>query len=319
MKDETLLPCPFCGSPAEHYPDGDMEGYSIMCSHQKGPCNMWAFGYETPEEAERAWNTRDALQSGNSAQPVTVPDGYVLVSADFIDTVKQAFKEVGDRKSFPGHAHDVPGVWDSDNGEKANKPCAQCAMWSKLHDMLAAAPKSSHFRENANSSTELFREIGETSTKCWCRTCRPVTMNDMRFVVCPDCGNKRCPKANDHRNACTGSNEPGQPGSAYPDAPKVPGSQLTPTTEDRLQKAIVDSCMVFLHGCGSLSKNYECDFSDSETELYFCIADVAKKIGVVEEAGNRRWSLSQQMKEEINGVYRKYAMRIMEAAPKVKP
>ncbi|HHZ8175798.1 TPA: hypothetical protein ACWMDY_000595 [Klebsiella pneumoniae] len=53
---------------------------------------------------------------------------------------------------------------------------------------------------------------------CWCRTCRPVTLNDMRFVVCPDCGNKRCPRANDHRNACTGSNEPGQEGSAYPDA-----------------------------------------------------------------------------------------------------
>ncbi|EDS7120630.1 DUF551 domain-containing protein [Salmonella enterica subsp. enterica] len=55
---------------------------------------------------------------------------------------------------------------------------------------------------------------------CWCRTCRPVTMSDMRFVVCPDCGNKRCPHANDHRNACTGSNEPGQEGSAYPAAPQ---------------------------------------------------------------------------------------------------
>ncbi|MCS5781491.1 hypothetical protein LNP24_18950 [Klebsiella pneumoniae subsp. pneumoniae] len=28
---------------------------------------------------------------------------------------------------------------------------------------------------------------------CWCCTCRPVVLNDMRFVVCPDCGNKRCP------------------------------------------------------------------------------------------------------------------------------
>ncbi|EPY7325312.1 hypothetical protein ACXEI5_002597 [Klebsiella quasipneumoniae] len=55
---------------------------------------------------------------------------------------------------------------------------------------------------------------------CWCRTCRPVVLNDMRFVVCPDCGNKRCPRANDHRNACTGSNEPGQEGSAYPTAPQ---------------------------------------------------------------------------------------------------
>ena len=55
---------------------------------------------------------------------------------------------------------------------------------------------------------------------CSCRNCRPVTMTDMRFVVCPDCGNKRCPHANDHRNACTGSNEPGQEGSAYPAAPQ---------------------------------------------------------------------------------------------------
>lgn len=55
---------------------------------------------------------------------------------------------------------------------------------------------------------------------CWCRTCRPVVWNDMRFVVCPECGNKRCPRANDHRNACTGSNETGQEGSAYPAAPQ---------------------------------------------------------------------------------------------------
>ena len=55
---------------------------------------------------------------------------------------------------------------------------------------------------------------------CWCRACRPVTISDMRFVVCPECGNKRCPHANDHCNACTGSNEPGQEGSAYPAAPQ---------------------------------------------------------------------------------------------------
>ncbi|GAB0504991.1 hypothetical protein KU15F69_18790 [Escherichia coli] len=55
---------------------------------------------------------------------------------------------------------------------------------------------------------------------CSCLTFRPVTFSDSRFVVCPECGNKRCPHANDHRNACTGSNEPGQEGSAYPAAPQ---------------------------------------------------------------------------------------------------
>ncbi|MEH4965244.1 hypothetical protein PO428_21905 [Escherichia coli] len=57
----------------------------------------------------------------------------------------------------------------------------------------------------------------------WCRTCRPVTISDMRFVVCPECGNKRCPRANNHMNACTRSNEPGQEGSAYPAAPQQEG------------------------------------------------------------------------------------------------
>jgi len=70
--------------------------------------------------------------------------------------------------------------------------------------------------------TEIFRIHGYKSapqepTKCWCHTCRPVTMFDMRFVVCPECGNKRCPHANDHRHACSGSNKPGQEGSAYPE------------------------------------------------------------------------------------------------------
>lgn len=36
-----------------------------------------------------------------------------------------------------------------------------------------------------------------------------------RMFLCETCGNKRCPRAADHRHACTGSNEPGQPGSLY--------------------------------------------------------------------------------------------------------
>jgi len=41
----------------------------------------------------------------------------------------------------------------------------------------------------------------------------PLTMS--RFIVCPECGNKRCPKATDHNLNCTNSNEPGQNGSRY--------------------------------------------------------------------------------------------------------
>lgn len=35
------------------------------------------------------------------------------------------------------------------------------------------------------------------------------------MYLCPTCGNKRCPKATDHRLDCTNSNEPGQVGSRY--------------------------------------------------------------------------------------------------------
>ncbi len=72
------------------------------------------------------------------------------------------------------------------------------------HDLYAS-------RLSGNSEQpEPVSNRDELPAKCWCQTCRPVTMNDMRFVVCPECGNKRCPRANDHRNACTGSNAPGQ-------------------------------------------------------------------------------------------------------------
>ena len=41
----------------------------------------------------------------------------------------------------------------------------------------------------------------------------PVTSSKM--ILCPICGNKRCPHATDHELSCTKSNNPGQAGSAY--------------------------------------------------------------------------------------------------------
>lgn len=35
------------------------------------------------------------------------------------------------------------------------------------------------------------------------------------MVLCPKCGNKRCPHATNHQHECTQSNEPGQQGSIY--------------------------------------------------------------------------------------------------------
>jgi Zn finger protein HypA/HybF involved in hydrogenase expression len=62
--------------------------------------------------------------------------------------------------------------------------------------------------------------------QCWCHTCHKdhfvpmfgikVPYSRTLMILCPKCRNKRCPHANDHNNACTNSNDTGQPGSAYP-------------------------------------------------------------------------------------------------------
>ena len=131
--------------------------------------------------------------------PVSAPDE---ATPDNIQMLASTFAPCG-----------VTYQWDRDECNAAADSWNACRA-----AMLQGAEPD--FREISNSSTKHFRENAETSTKCWCRTCRPVTFADSHFVVCPECGNKRCPHANDHRHACTGSNEPGQEGSAYPAAPQ---------------------------------------------------------------------------------------------------
>jgi hypothetical protein len=68
-----------------------------------------------------------------------------------------------------------------------------------------------------------MQELTEMATECGCHRCLierkveyeglPIAM--VRMVLCPICGNKRCPHASDHRLECTGSNDPGQKGSVY--------------------------------------------------------------------------------------------------------
>lgn len=53
---------------------------------------------------------------------------------------------------------------------------------------------------------------------CGCHTCNPI-LGRVRMILCEVCGNKRCPHATNHRNDCTGSNAPGQPGSIFAASP----------------------------------------------------------------------------------------------------
>ena len=87
-------------------------------------------------------------------------------------------------------------------GDNGYACCEGGPCQADLHNERIAAPPPQAVRE----------------PQCWCLTCRPMRLDDpysIRMALCPTCGNKRCPKANDHRNACTNSNEPGQPGSSW--------------------------------------------------------------------------------------------------------
>lgn len=85
--------------------------------------------------------------------------------------------------------------------------------------------------EKLRQWSDIFKKM-KIVFECGCRRCSEKRYNENindgqcgldsfltsglnRMVVCPTCGNKRCPHATDHNYACTNSNEPGQEGSDY--------------------------------------------------------------------------------------------------------
>jgi hypothetical protein len=82
-------------------------------------------------------------------------------------------------------------------------------------DFVASFYKRTSWQEQLLS--ENHKALASISAgACGCHSCiSGRNENALHMVLCSICGNKRCPHANDHRNTCTGSNEPGQKGSAY--------------------------------------------------------------------------------------------------------
>lgn len=86
-------------------------------------------------------------------------------------------------------------------------------------------PFSVDHKTYSNNWDAIFGKKTEPAKKpdCYCYNClkdytEPGSVFPYvtsRMIVCPTCGNKRCPHSTDHTLACTGSNEPGQPGSRY--------------------------------------------------------------------------------------------------------
>jgi ssDNA-binding Zn-finger/Zn-ribbon topoisomerase 1 len=59
-KLETLLPCPFCGGPAE-IQDGGFRSYRVTCSDYEGCVKFMRVSFDDPDchsKLVRAWNRR---------------------------------------------------------------------------------------------------------------------------------------------------------------------------------------------------------------------------------------------------------------------
>lgn len=71
-------------------------------------------------------------------------------------------------------------------------------------------------KAQAASISKLLAAGPLQSPTCWCENCDTAANGGLcsRMSLCPECGNKRCPRATHHDNACTGSNEPRQADSS---------------------------------------------------------------------------------------------------------
>ena len=118
----------------------------------------------------------------------------------------------------------------NDGGE----PVKNATYWKRQCNLLQSSLtnlQSSLYHANEQIK---YLESHLVTTEDGCGNCHACLVNVMennlpitfqRMILCPECGNKRCPKASNHRYQCTGSNEIGQKGSIYTHPAKTINNQ----------------------------------------------------------------------------------------------
>lgn len=198
------------------YPDGSA-GIQAMRIALDGMNRRAAMLQGADTELQRKAAIHDALCQKYNVESLT----------DFVDWQRNHIAELEAAPPAPVGPGETAVMPDYQGYTMTQRECFQAGKKAGLAEAVTTAYKLRDAVEtirNSGIAIDAEKILAErdalNAPDCWCRTCRPITLTDMRFVVCPECGNKRCPHANDHRHACTGSNEPGQEGSAYPAAPR---------------------------------------------------------------------------------------------------
>lgn len=99
-----------------------------------------AGGPDLPRDLTGAFDHRAFARAIISA---AASPGSVALGDEDKQILEAVWREMdeGDGVNAPGHAHETPGVWDMDNGEKSGKPCAWCLTWKKF-TAIARATRS---------------------------------------------------------------------------------------------------------------------------------------------------------------------------------
>ena len=87
--------------------------------------------------------------------------------------------------------------------------------FERLRDGVLVTPRNAPESPDGSTGND-----SETPKGCQCRICvdartAPEDWWMKGMILCATCGNKRCPHATNHDNACTNSNATGQAGSDY--------------------------------------------------------------------------------------------------------
>lgn len=139
---EKLLPCPFCGDFDAECAESAVpnvhggQKYAVFCNacFCEGPTD------DIRERAIAAWNRRELESASQPGGGEADGERFRSILAAVVGEIQ---KDDGRYDgNAPGHAHDIPGVWDNDNGAKSGKPCSWCRTWKLARESLGLAAPS---------------------------------------------------------------------------------------------------------------------------------------------------------------------------------
>lgn len=189
MREQSLLPCPFCGGEPEEeagcvseYYGHEHQNYSISCKGCGAEvyCNVGAFDgadvpcschYDARKVCVDKWNMRHIAAPAVQAEQLSVDTlTNVLRNAPVAPSDSQGNKRV--------NSPVIPDGWLAEAERLAELHGASFVLFRHRQEPVCADPSKfwfgydpaapeKDFREMPNSSTNNCRENAETSTKCW--------------------------------------------------------------------------------------------------------------------------------------------------------